>query len=60
MYPLQPGETKTVTIKTPVSKLEYYCDNDNMWKLEQGKYQAYIGNALSDDHLTKVEFEVSR
>lgn len=55
---LQPGETKTVTVTTPVSKLEYYCDNDNMWKLEKGKYQAYIGNALSDEHLTKIEFEV--
>ncbi|MDD4113585.1 MAG: glycoside hydrolase family 3 C-terminal domain-containing protein [Herbinix sp.] len=55
---LQPGETKTVTVTTPVSKLEYYCENDNVWKLESGKYQAYIGNCLSDEHLTKVEFEV--
>ena len=55
---LNPGETKTVTVTTPVSKLEYYQDNDNMWKLESGKYQAYIGNCLSDEHLTKVEFDV--
>lgn len=55
---LQPGETKTVTITTPVSKLEYYCENDNVWKLEKGKYQAYVGNALNDEHLTKVEFDV--
>jgi len=55
---LQPGETKTVTITTPVSKLEYYCEEESGWKLEKGKYQAYIGNCLSDDHLTKVEFEV--
>jgi beta-glucosidase len=55
---LNPGETKTVTVTTPVSKLEYYQDNDNVWKLEKGKYQAYVGNALSDENLTKVEFEV--
>lgn len=55
---LQPGETKTVTVTTPVSKLEYYQENDNVWKLEKGKYQAYVGNALSDEHLTKVEFEI--
>lgn len=55
---LQPGETRTVTITTPKSKLEYYSEDEDCWKLEKGKYQAYIGNCLSDDHLTKVEFEV--
>ena len=55
---LQAGESKTVTVTTPVSKLEYYCENDNVWKLESGKYQAYIGNCLSDKNLTKIEFEV--
>lgn len=55
---LQAGESKTVTVTTPVSKLEYFCENDNVWKLESGKYQAYIGNCLSDKNLTKIEFEV--
>ncbi|NLJ97386.1 MAG: glycosyl hydrolase [Clostridiales bacterium] len=55
---LQASETKTVTVTTPLSKLEYYCEDDNEWKLERGKYQAYIGNCLCDEHLIKVEFEV--
>lgn len=55
---LMPGETKTVTITTPLSKLEYYCEKDNVWKLEKGNYQAYIGNCLSDEHLMKLDFEV--
>lgn len=55
---VQPGEGKKVTISCPIEKLMYYCQNDNEWKLEQGKYQAYIGDCCSDKHLQKCEFEI--
>jgi beta-glucosidase len=55
---LQPGETKTVTVSCPVEKLEYYSEDEKGWKLEKGKYQAYIGNCCSDAYLKKLEFEI--
>lgn len=53
---LAPGETGTVTICCLLEKLEYYCEIDKTWKLERGKYQAYIGNCCSDKNLYKCNF----
>lgn len=55
---LATGETKNVVITCPTEKLAYYSDADKSWKLETGKYQAYIGNCCSDEHLNKCEFEI--
>ncbi|MEO0898158.1 MAG: glycoside hydrolase family 3 C-terminal domain-containing protein [Bacteroidota bacterium] len=40
---LQPGEEQAITIKLPVSELEYWDQASNEWKLEKGTYNIRAG-----------------
>lgn len=41
---LQPGESKTVTIKVPVKEL-HFLDEKMNWKIEKGTYRIMVGNS---------------
>ncbi|RKT01673.1 beta-glucosidase [Chryseobacterium defluvii] len=41
---LQPGESKTVTIKVPVKELRFLDEKMN-WKIEKGTYRIMVGNS---------------
>ncbi len=55
---LESGESKKVIISCPVEKLNYYCETDKTWKLENGKYQCYVGNCCSEEYLYRCDFEI--
>lgn len=40
---LNPGKTKTVTLKIPTKDLAFFDDKNMNWKLEEGKFKLLIG-----------------
>lgn len=44
---LKPGETKTVTIKTPLSQLMWFNEKTSGWELEHMAYDMYLGTSSS-------------
>ena len=52
---LQPGETKTVTFTITPRDLKFYDELTHQWKLEPGKFKAFIGASELDIRGT-VEF----
>lgn len=55
---LQPGETKTVSLKLKHTALSYYDENDKVFRVESGKVDLFIGSSSSDIRLDGV-IEVS-
>lgn len=55
---LEPGETRTVTIKVPAEKLCYWDTGANGWKLEPGDYRALVGPSSRDEDLLGAGFKV--
>lgn len=57
---LQPGETKTVTIKLDDRAFAYYNTNEEDWHVESGKYDILVGASAADIRLKgqySVEWE---
>lgn len=54
---LEPGETQTVTITVPGSKLAFYDENTHAFRVNPGRFQIMIG-ASSDDIRQRAEIEV--
>ncbi len=54
---LKAGESKEVTVKTPLEKLKYYNPVDRQWVLEHIEYPVYLGSseALEDLVETKIK-----
>jgi beta-glucosidase len=50
---LEPGETKTVTIKVPVEQLMWFNEMTNGWELEHMTYDMYLGTSSSLKDLIK-------
>ncbi len=48
---LKPGETKEVTIKSPIEKLKWFDEEINDWVLEHMDYEVYIGTSSSNEDL---------
>lgn len=46
---LEPGESKTITIKVPVDKLAFYDEKISDWNLEAGKFEFWL-----ELHLAKL------
>ena len=55
---LQPGETKTVTMKVDVKKLAFYDVNSHSFLVEAGLFDAFVGSSSEDIRLTG-HFEVT-
>jgi len=49
---LQPGESKTITMKLDENAFSYYSDADNKWVKEKGIFQIMIGGSSRLIHLT--------
>jgi beta-glucosidase len=56
---LQPGETKTVTLTVPASKLAYYDVGTHGFVVEPGKYDLMAG-ASSSDIRSRATIQVTR
>lgn len=52
---LEPGQTKTVTIKTSMDQLKWYNENEGGWELEHMIYDMYLGTSSSIKDLIKGE-----
>ncbi len=53
---LQPGESKSLTIKVPVEALKYYDVNTHQWVSDPGKYNVYMGTSVEDiKHQWQIE-----
>jgi beta-glucosidase len=50
---LDPGESRTVTIKCPKDELMWYDANHLTWRLDNMEYQVYIGSSSADEDLTR-------
>ena len=50
--PLQPGETKTMTLEIPAGRLTSYDEKKAAWVLEKGFYGISVGNSLESAKLT--------
>ena len=50
---LKAGETKTVNLSVPVSKLRYWNQDKYDWVLENGEIELLVGSSSSDIRLTK-------
>lgn len=57
-FTLQPGETKTVTMKVDVKKLAFYDVKSHSFLVEAGLFDAFIGSSSDDIRLTG-HFEVT-
>jgi beta-glucosidase len=55
---LEPGQTKTVTIKTPVEQLKWYNEKINGWEMEHMIYDMYLGTSSSSKDLIKGELRL--
>lgn len=49
---LQAGETKTITLKVPVTELRYWDETTNAWALEAGTVQLLVGGGSDKTVLT--------
>lgn len=56
---LQPGETKEASITIGKDALSYYNDKKQMWVVDPGSFQAFVG-ASSQDIRSNYHFEVSK
>ncbi len=45
---LAPGETQTLRIKFPLSRLKYYDDKNSEWRVDGGDYRLIIGKNVRD------------
>jgi beta-glucosidase len=54
---LKAGESKTVGIACPLSRLTWW--NENKWELERMIYEGYIGSSSAEKDLLKGSFSVS-
>ncbi len=52
---LKAGESKEVTVKTPLEKLKYYNPVEREWVLEKMKYQIYLGSSEALEDLVQTE-----
>ncbi|WP_026669800.1 beta-glucosidase family protein [Butyrivibrio sp. AE3006] len=52
---LKAGESKVVTVKTPLEKLKYYNPVDREWVLEKMEYPIYIGSSEALEDLVKTQ-----
>jgi beta-glucosidase len=50
---LKGGESKTVTLTVPVSKLRYWDESKHQWALEHSEIELLVGSSSSDIRLTK-------
>lgn len=55
---LQPGETKTVSLKVETRRLAYWKDNEAGWTIEPGTYEVMVGASSADIRATGT-FEVA-
>lgn len=45
---LAPGETQTLRIKFPLSRMKYYDDKNSVWRVDRGEYKLIIGKNVRD------------
>ncbi|KAA6348392.1 Beta-glucosidase [termite gut metagenome] len=50
---LKGGESQTLTLTIPVSKLRYWNEDNHKWILEHSEIELMLGSSSSDIHLTK-------
>jgi beta-glucosidase len=55
---LQPGETKTVEFRIPISRLAYYDENRADFVVEPLEYEVFVGAHSLDSHALKAHFMV--
>lgn len=55
---LKPGETKTVTIRTPIKQLMWFNEKTNEWEMEHMTYDMYLGTSSSLRDLIKGELDL--
>jgi beta-glucosidase len=55
---LEPGETKTMTIRLKAADLAYYDVESNDWVVEKIEYAVYIGPSSREDDLLKTTFKI--
>jgi beta-glucosidase len=52
---LKAGESKVVTVKTPIEKLKYYNPVEREWVLEKMEYSIYLGSSEALEDLVKTQ-----
>jgi beta-glucosidase len=55
---LQPGETKTVQLGVPISRLAYYDESQSDFVVEPLEYEVFVGAHSLDQHALKACFMV--
>jgi beta-glucosidase len=55
---LQPGETRTVQFRVPISRLAYYDESQADFVVEPLEYEVFVGAHSLDAHALKVRFVV--
>jgi beta-glucosidase len=55
---LQPGETKTVQLDVPISRLAYYNESQADFVVEPLEYELFVGAHSLDQHALKARFVV--
>jgi beta-glucosidase len=48
---LNPGESKTLTFKIPVSEFSFYSNRTNNFKIAQGRWEIEVGSSCKDTRL---------
>ena len=51
---LEPGESKTLTFKIPVTEFSFYSTETNDFKLDSGQWEIQIGSSSKDIRLKRV------
>lgn len=55
---LQPGETRTVQLSVPISRLAYYDESQEDFVVEPLEYELFVGAHSLDQHALKARFVV--
>ena len=55
---LKAGESKEVTVKTPLEKLKYYNPVERTWVLENMEYPVFLGSSEALEDLTKTSISL--
>ena len=55
---LKAGESKEVTVKTPLEKLKYYNPVDREWVLESMEYPVFLGSSEALEDLVKTSVKL--
>lgn len=55
---LDPGESKTVTLKVAVKDLAWYDPSVKQWKVEEMEYELYVGGSSQAETLEYTSFKV--